>query len=398
MVDLLDYDVRFGQGFLFSPPRPVRAEVLQGLAERQSERPAAPPVRTAERPAPLKAEPHAEDEPPAPLRRDTALAQLARGIVRRAQGVEGCIPACAGTSEDANRVRFRSRFSMTVPILTDHFSALAPNYDAVLSDVWGVVHNGVAATPPACEALTRFREQGGTVVLISNAPRPGAQVRKFLDHLKVPRSAYDAIVTSGDVTRDVVAKRAGQKFYPDRPGARSHDLHRPRHAPFSTPEEADYVVCTGLFNDEVETPGRLSRALEAIARAQPVHAVRQSRRGGRARRQAGLLRRRARGRLRGAGRRGLLRRQAATGRSTISRSPRPRMRARRARCRATLALNRVLAIGDSVRTDLKGANDLGVDCLFVTAGIHAEELGNRDDPDLARSARCSPPRGRRRRR
>ena len=86
VVDLLDYDVRFGQGFLFSPPRPVRAEVLQGLAERQSERPAAPPVRTAERPAPLKAEPHAEDEPPAPLRRDTALAQLARGIVRRAQG------------------------------------------------------------------------------------------------------------------------------------------------------------------------------------------------------------------------------------------------------------------------------------------------------------------------
>ena len=81
VVDLLDYDVRFGQGFLFSPPRPVRAEVLQGLAER----PAAPPVRVAQRPAPLKAEPDA-DEAPAPLRRDTALAQLARGIVRRAQG------------------------------------------------------------------------------------------------------------------------------------------------------------------------------------------------------------------------------------------------------------------------------------------------------------------------
>jgi cyclic-di-GMP phosphodiesterase, flagellum assembly factor TipF len=86
VVDLLDYDVRFGQGFLFSPPRPVRAEVLQGLAERQGERPAAPPVRTADRPAPLKAEPHAEEDAPAPLRRDTALAQLARGIVRRAQG------------------------------------------------------------------------------------------------------------------------------------------------------------------------------------------------------------------------------------------------------------------------------------------------------------------------
>ena len=53
--------------------------------------------------------------------------------------------------------------------------------------------------------------------------------------------------------------------------------------------------------------------------------------------------------------------------------------ARRARRRAT----RVLAIGDSVRTDLKGATDFGIDCLFVTAGIHAEELGDRHDPDLA---------------
>ena len=62
---------------------------------------------------------------------------------------------------------------MTPPVLTDHFSTLAPHYDAVLSDVWGVVHNGVASFPAACEALTRFREKGGSVVLISNAPRPG---------------------------------------------------------------------------------------------------------------------------------------------------------------------------------------------------------------------------------
>jgi cyclic-di-GMP phosphodiesterase TipF (flagellum assembly factor) len=79
--------VRFGQGFLFSPPRPVRAEVLQGLAERQQGERVAPAVRTAERPAPVKApQVEAPPEPPAPPRRDTALAQLARGIVRRAQG------------------------------------------------------------------------------------------------------------------------------------------------------------------------------------------------------------------------------------------------------------------------------------------------------------------------
>jgi cyclic-di-GMP phosphodiesterase TipF (flagellum assembly factor) len=87
VVDLLDYDVRFGQGFLFSPPRPVRAEVLQGLAERQPAERVAPAVRTTERPAPVKAtQAEAPPERPAMLRRDTALAQLARGIVRRAQG------------------------------------------------------------------------------------------------------------------------------------------------------------------------------------------------------------------------------------------------------------------------------------------------------------------------
>ena len=79
VVDLLDYDVRFGQGFLFSPPRPIRTEVLQGLAERQAERPA---------PAPAKENPPPQAMPPPPLvaRRDTAIAQIARGIVRRAQG------------------------------------------------------------------------------------------------------------------------------------------------------------------------------------------------------------------------------------------------------------------------------------------------------------------------
>ena len=102
---------------------------------------------------------------------------------------------------------------MTPPILTDHFSALASNYDAILSDVWGVIHNGVESFSAASEALTRFRENGGTVCLISNAPRPGAQVTHLLDHLHVPHSAYDSIVTSGDVTRDMVAQRAGEPFF-----------------------------------------------------------------------------------------------------------------------------------------------------------------------------------------
>ena len=84
---------------------------------------------------------------------------------------------------------------IATPTFTERFSTLAGGYDVVLSDVWGVIHNGIAATAPACDALTRFRGEGGTVMLITNAPRPGEVVTRFLDKLAVPRSAYDGIVS-----------------------------------------------------------------------------------------------------------------------------------------------------------------------------------------------------------
>src|SRR5262245_43100762 len=99
------------------------------------------------------------------------------------------------------------------PPFSLHFAPLAAGYDVLLSDVWGVVHTGVAATVESCRALIQFRQQGGTVVLITNAPRPGAVVTEFLDRLAVPREAYDAIVSSGDVTRAVVAERKGQRVF-----------------------------------------------------------------------------------------------------------------------------------------------------------------------------------------
>ena len=90
------------------------------------------------------------------------------------------------------------------PAFLDRFSKLAPDYDVVLSDVWGVVHNGLAAFPQACDALARFRAKGGTVLLITNAPRPADVVVRLLDRLHVPHEAYDGIVSSGDVTQDMI--------------------------------------------------------------------------------------------------------------------------------------------------------------------------------------------------
>ena len=265
---------------------------------------------------------------------------------------------------------------MPLPALTDHFSTLAPHYDAVLSDVWGVVHNGVASFPAACQALTRFRETGGSVVLISNAPRPGNQVVRLLDHLNVPRSTYDGIMTSGDVTRAEVGKRPGEKVFLIGP-ERDHTIFTGLDAPFSTAEDAMYVVCTGLFDDEVETPDDYRDLLTQL-RARNLFMVCANpdvvvERGDRLVYCAGALAdayAELGGEVYYAGKPHRPLYDLALAEVAKARGHAP-------------PLARVLAIGDSVRTDLKGAHDLGVDCLFVTAGIHAEELGDRDDPDPA---------------
>src|SRR4051794_15657220 len=97
---------------------------------------------------------------------------------------------------------------MTAPKLAAGLSALAGDYDALLCDVWGVIHNGVQAFPAACAALARYRAERGPVILISNAPRPHGPVIEQLDSLGVPRAAWSEVVTSGDATRPLLAARA----------------------------------------------------------------------------------------------------------------------------------------------------------------------------------------------
>lgn len=101
---------------------------------------------------------------------------------------------------------------MSVPVLMKA-GALLARYDVLISDVWGVVHDGMLALGPACEALMRYREGGGTVVLLSNAPGPSSQIAGVLDSKRVPRAAWDRLVTSGDVTRALIAETHLRKAY-----------------------------------------------------------------------------------------------------------------------------------------------------------------------------------------
>jgi HAD superfamily hydrolase (TIGR01459 family) len=263
-----------------------------------------------------------------------------------------------------------------VTTFADRFSALAADYDVVLSDVWGVIHNGVAAFPEACDALSRYRGGGGTVILITNAPRTGEAVARQLDGFGVPRTAYDGVVSSGDVTREVIAERRGQSLFHLGP-QRDISIFSGLDVHFAPVETADYVVCSGLFDDETETAEDY-RDLLGIMRARSLFMVCGNpdvvvERGEKLVYCAGAI----------------ADLYATLGGEVLyaGKPHRPiydnaLQKAERLRG-GPAALQRVVAIGDSLRTDLKGAAALGIDCLFVTAGIHAEELGDRDNPQAS---------------
>jgi HAD superfamily hydrolase (TIGR01459 family) len=143
---------------------------------------------------------------------------------------------------------------MTAPRLLPGLHEIAERYDALLCDIWGVVHNGRVPFADGCAALARFRTGRGPVVLVSNSPRPGGDVAGQLDALKVPREAWDAIVTSGDATRAELRRRAPGPAWALGPvrDAPIYDGTGMRFA--EVPEEAAFVSCTGLFDDEIETP------------------------------------------------------------------------------------------------------------------------------------------------
>jgi HAD superfamily hydrolase (TIGR01459 family) len=265
---------------------------------------------------------------------------------------------------------------MTSLRFVDRLRDLIGGVEVVLSDIWGVVHNGLESFPEACEALHTFRRQGGTVILITNAPRPADSVQRQLRKLGVADETYDAIVSSGDLTRHFVADHPGKKIFWVGP-ERDSSIHRGLDAPLTPLEAADYIICTGLFDDETESAEDYrSMLLQARERrltlicANPDIVVE---RGDRLIYCAGAI--------------AELYRELGGEVIFYGKPHRPiyeRAMALAAEQRGKPAEpGRVLAIGDSVRTDLAGAHGFGIDCLFVTRGIHSEEFEGIDQLDPA---------------
>lgn len=276
---------------------------------------------------------------------------------------------------------------MTTLRFVERLRDLVDGVEVILSDIWGVVHNGLEAFPEACEALHTYRQRGGTVILITNAPRPADSVQRQLRKLGVADETYDAIVSSGDLTRHFVADHPGKKMFWVGP-ERDSSIHRGLNAVTAPLEQSDYIVCTGLFDDETETAEDYrAMLLQARERKLPLVCANPDivvERGDRLIYCAGAiaeLYRELGGEVifYGKPHRPIYERAMALAAERRGHPP---------------PLDRVLAIGDSVRTDLTGALGFGIDCLFVTRGIHSDEFEGVDqiDPASVRELFGHPPR------
>src|SRR5450432_4111162 len=136
---------------------------------------------------------------------------------------------------------------MTTLRFVEQLRDLVDGVDVVLSDIWGVVHNGLVSFPEACAALQAFRAQGRTVILITNAPRPADSVQRQLRKMGIADETYDAMVTSGDLTRHFVADHPRQKMFWLGP-ERHNSIYRGLDPVLAPLEDADYIVCTGPFD------------------------------------------------------------------------------------------------------------------------------------------------------
>ncbi|MGJ4952343.1 TIGR01459 family HAD-type hydrolase [Bradyrhizobium sp. HKCCYLS20291] len=265
---------------------------------------------------------------------------------------------------------------MTALHFEERLRDLVGRKQVVLSDIWGVVHNGLESFPEACEALHRFRSQGGTVILITNAPRPADSVQRQLRKLGVADEVYSAIVSSGDLTRHYVADHPGGKVFWLGP-ERDNSIYRGLDVTLSPLEDASYIICTGLYDDETETAEDYRpMLLQALARKLPLICANPDivvERGDRLIYCAGAI--------------AELYRELGGEVIFYGKPHRPiyerAMALAEQHAGHAVARDQVLAIGDSVRTDLAGAHGFGIDCLFVTRGIHSEEFAGVDQLDPA---------------
>lgn len=262
---------------------------------------------------------------------------------------------------------------MTATASLEGLSAIAGDYDAVLCDVWGVLHNGKTAFGPACEALRRFRHTRGPVVLITNAPVPKPRVTAVFPRVGVPDDCFDDVVTSGDATRAELARRAPGPVYPiglgdDRSVYAGIDLQFT-----ASPDEAKVICCTSLRDYPNGHPDSYRDELADLAtRNLPMICANpdiQFRHGDKLIWSAGALAKiyEELG--------GFVIRPGKPD-DAIYRVAMERVKAIAGR---EVWPSKVLTIGDGPATDVRGAMNQGMSALFIGGGIHGHAMADGED-------------------
>jgi len=251
---------------------------------------------------------------------------------------------------------------MTTRVLKG-LAEIAQDYDALLCDAWGVIHNGRELFPGAGNALAQFRAQSGPVLVLTNAPRLWHVIPPQLDHLGLPREAYDGVVTSGDATREVMHQLAGKTFYRIGP-AKDDTIFDALAIQVTGFDEAQAIFCSGPNDDQRETPEDYRELLEkAVARNLPMVCANPDivvKFGDKVIYCAGAI--------------GQLYEQLG-GKVYLGGKPHAPIYelARKRFAEMGHEPKRILVIGDGIDTDIRGANDQGYDVVFVADGIFSEE-------------------------
>lgn len=254
---------------------------------------------------------------------------------------------------------------MQTPEKAAGLGAIVENYDCLLCDVWGVLHNGKAIWPKAANALTSARKAGLAVVMITNAPRPQGPVLRQLANMHCPDGVFDELVTSGDVTRALVSALDGPVYHigPDR----DYALYDGLDVEFANPQSAAGIVCTGLFDDYNEHPEEyIERFREYVALDLPLICANPD-----------IVVEVVDRLLWCAG--ALAREYDKLGGETRivgkPHSPIYDVAIKHAEDKLDREIDRkrILAIGDGLPTDIKGASNNRIDALYIANGIHAAE-------------------------
>ena len=243
----------------------------------------------------------------------------------------------------------------------NHLAEIHKNYNTYIIDLWGVIHNGVKLNPKAIEVVKNLIDSKKKVVFLSNAPRPSNEVKKFLQELKMENQYLQNIMTSGEAAMLALQKERYGKFFYHLGPERDNSVFFKIKENKTTLEKCNFILCTGLFDDRKENLDYYKEILKKytfkkLICTNPDLTVH---RGNVEEYCAGSIAKIF---------------EKLGGKVIYFGKPHKEI--------YKMCFNKedkVIAIGDNLNTDIKGANDMKIDSIFISNGVHRSEFKREDE-------------------